>query len=173
MTAPVVVYALCEPWQFTKCMLFRWSFEGAIAVRLKEIEVILPFHGLSTLLSAAGMKIDLPWWSTLWRCWLVYKLYMSWVLACVWRLWERVTLILLYSREVLTLDLIFRPDLWFSTHYSTASQACMSMCVKSVGVSAWSSRWIQNFNVRLDPKGPPVQAKILVHVFDWNRGKSP
>lgn len=60
MTAPVVVHSLVCAVTIQKCVLFSWSFEGAIALRLKEIEVILPFHGLSTLLYAAGMKIVLP-----------------------------------------------------------------------------------------------------------------
>jgi len=40
----------------------RGSFERGIAVRFKEMEIILLFHGFSKLsfLSAAGMKLGLP-----------------------------------------------------------------------------------------------------------------
>lgn len=39
---------------------YRWSLERGIAVRFKAMEGSLLFHGLSHLLSAAGMKVALP-----------------------------------------------------------------------------------------------------------------
>lgn len=38
---------------------YGWSLERGIAVRFKAMEGILLFHGLSHLLSAAGMKVAL------------------------------------------------------------------------------------------------------------------